>query len=227
MQEKNELNDIVLNKGASLANTKKIILSVATLGVILIIIIVIMNSMSPRGTQNLPQPTPAPQVVKQTSNTQIQEPLFEEVSVEEESPSKQGSSLDEIAQRLKQESAKEQITQKEVVQPKTEVVPKDIAKEASKPKPKAVETKKEPMLTSSAKGGYYIQIGSFEKKEPSKNVLSAVSALGHKYVIHEVIVNDKKINKLLVGPFSSELEARKALPEIRSSVEKNAFLTKI
>lgn len=227
MQDKNELNDIVLNKGASSANTKKVILSVATLGVILIIIIVIMNSMSPRGTQNLPQPTPPPQVVKQSSNTQIQEPLFEEVSVEEETPNKQGSSLDEIAQRLKQESAKEQVTQKEIATPKSEVVLKEIAKEVSKPKPKVIETKKEPVVTSSTKGGYYIQIGSFEKKEPSKNLLSAVSALGHKYVIHEVVVNDKKINKLLVGPFSSELEARKALPEIRSSVEKNAFLTKL
>ncbi len=228
MEEKNELNDIILNKNGSSAANKKIVLSVATLGVILIVIIVLMNSLSPRGTGNLPQPVPPPQPIKQTSTpTSIQEPLFEEVPVIEENTST-NKSLDAIAQKLKQESAKEKsVTTAHAKQEIVAETKKEQPKVEPKQKPQIQqEIKKEHPAMSDAKSGYYIQVGSFEK-EPSKNMLSAITKLGYKYTFHEVTQNSKKVNKVLVGPFNSDAEAKKALPDIKNSVEKNAFLTKI
>ena len=44
---------------------------------------------------------------------------------------------------------------------------------------------------------------------------------------HKVSNNATPISKVLVGPFESEAEARKALKSVRASVEPAAFLTKI
>ena len=52
MQESNELNDIILNKGGPANNNKKIILAIATLGVILIVVVMLMNSLTSTGTDN-------------------------------------------------------------------------------------------------------------------------------------------------------------------------------
>ncbi|MCK9454194.1 MAG: SPOR domain-containing protein [Sulfurimonas sp.] len=219
MEEKNELNDIILNKSGSSAGNKKIILAVATLGVILIVVVMLMNTLASNGTDNLPQAVLPPEPQKQ-SVTQSDEPLFEDVDVIQES-AQENRSLDEIAQKLKEESTKESI--KEVEQ---EVVA------TPQSAPKAVETKKkataQPKTTaSSTTGEFYVQVGSFAKYEPNKKFLDSILSLGYKYKFHKVTVNSKTLNKVLVGPFHSEAEARKALIPIRNSVEAGAFLTKI
>lgn len=218
MEEKNELNDIILNKGGSSAGNKKIILAVATLGVVLIIVVMLMNTLTSSGTDNLPQAVLPPQPQKEVK-TQNDEPLFEDVTVVQES-APENTSLDEIAQKLKEESSKEnlQTVEQEVVEPAP------VA-------PKVVETKKavtEPKTAAPATSGeYYIQVGSFAKYEPNKKFLDSILNLGYKYKFHKVTVNSKTLNKVLVGPFVNETEARKALIPVRKSVEAGAFLTRI
>lgn len=218
MEEKNELNDIILNKGGSSAGNKKIILAVATLGVVLIIVVMLMNTLTSSGTDNLPQAVLPPQPQKEVQ-TQNDEPLFEDVTVVQES-APESTSLDEIAQKLKEESSKEnlQTAEQEVV-------------EAAPVAPKAVETKKvvsQPKtVTPATSGEYYIQVGSFAKYEPNKKFLDSILNLGYKYKFHKVTVNSKTLNKVLVGPFHNEAEARKALIPVRKSVEAGAFLTRI
>ncbi len=218
MEEKNELNDIILNKGGSSAGNKKIILAVATLGVVLIIVVMLMNTLTSSGTDNLPQAVLPPQPQKEVK-TQNDEPLFEDVTVVQES-APENTSLDEIAQKLKEESSKEnlQTAEQEVVEPAP------VA-------PKVVETKKavtEPKTAAPATSGeYYIQVGSFAKYEPNKKFLDSILNLGYKYKFHKVTVNSKTLNKVLVGPFVNEAEARKALIPVRKSVEAGAFLTRI
>ncbi|MDQ1263636.1 MAG: DedD protein [Campylobacterota bacterium] len=231
MNEKNELNDIILNKSSSSVGNKKVVLSVATLGVVLIVVIMLMNSISSRGTDNLPQAVLPPEPVKQTPSV-TEEPLFEEVPVIEEN-SQQKDSLDAIAQKLKDESTKEQEQSKSVSSAKT--APQ--AQENSKEQPK--QTQKQPVTqkqeapkeakksTISPAGLYYIQVGSFQKNQPNKKLLEGISALGYNYKFHEVVINSKTLSKVLVGPFKDESEARKALLNLKNSVEKNAFLTKI
>jgi len=224
MEEKNELNDIILNKGGSAAGNKKIILAVATLGVVLIVVVMFMNVLTSKGTDNLPQPVLPPEPQSNQAQAVADEPLFEEVEVIQEDK-QNNDSLDRIAQKLKEESQKEktqavvQIPKKEVVKPVTETiaepaVTKTVKKEVSQPKAKHNNT-------------YYIQVGSFSKYKPNESFLNSIHKQGYKYKYHKVTKNSKTLTKVLVGPFFNEKEARKALRTVKSSIEAGAFITKM
>jgi DedD protein len=236
MEEKNELNDIILNKSNHNGNNKKLLLAVATLALILIIVVVIMNSLKSEGTDNLPQAVLPPEPITQ-NDTVNDDPLFEPVEVIQEN-SQEDESLNKIAKKLKQESMQESkpsvIEEEEVVivepealtpppvkvKPKKEVVKKVVVKKPTpKPAPKEVKTV--------VKGHHYIQVGSFSKYKPSASFLNKITKQGYSYHYHKVQRNGSSINKVLVGPFNSETEARKALKQIRKTVESGAFLTKV
>ncbi len=248
MEEKHELNDLILNKNSATNNNKKIILAVATLGVVLIIVVMLMNSLSSNGTDNLPQPILSeallpPEPKAKNSLQAMDEPLFEEIEILEDDDSSSDNSLDKIAQRLKQESleenhvledttpsftqVKEPIVRK-VVEP-TKHIEKVVSKPKTTPKPAVVVKKKEnPYFVDKRKEGkYYLQVGSFSIFEPNQKFLKSITDKGFTYKYHEVTINSKKINKVLIGPFSTKKEARDALRTVRSSVEAGAFLTEI
>ena len=221
MTEKNELNDIILNRGGSTGSNKKIILAVATLGVILIIVVMLMSTLAPDAKDNLPQPIPLPQEETKSIPEPKEEPLFEEVQVLEEN-SKNNDNLDEIAQRLKQESQES----KKVIKPKeTKKIIKDKPKQISK---KVATIKKETPKTETSSNvkAYFVQVGSFSKYAPNKKFLDSILSQGYRYKFHKVTTNSKVLNKVLVGPFYNEKEARAALRIIRSNIEAGAFLIK-
>ncbi len=211
MEEKNELNDIILNKSGASNNNKKIVLAVATLGVILIIVVMLMNSLTSSGTDNLPQAVLPPQPNIQTTPTITDEPLFEEVEVIEED-STDSDNLDQIAQKLKQESLQEIV---EVYEPVKKIVKSPVV------------AKKQATTKSTSTKAYYVQVGSFSKYSPNKKFLKSITDKGFSYKFHKVTKNSKTLNKVLVGPFTKEEEARNALRVIRKSIESGAFLTKI
>jgi len=215
MNDKNELNDIILNKGGSANSNKKIILAVATLGVILIIVVMLMNSLSSNGTDNLPQAALPPEPQAQVIEEDADEPLFEEVEVIEED-SNSDANLDAIAQKLKEESMQEEV----IV-----VAPKPVKKIA----PKKTVAKKiaAPVVKSTSGIAYYIQVGSFSKYEPNKKFLKSITNLGFDYKFHKVTKNSKTFNKVLVGPFSTSKAAKDARRVIRAKVEPGAFLVKL
>jgi DedD protein len=226
MKESNELNDIILNKGGATNSNKKIILAVATLGVILIIVVMLMNSLTSSGTDNLPQTPIPPEPKAQAINEIKDEPLFEEVEVVEEAP-KSSDNLDEIARKLKEESREIEAASTEVVEEPIAVAPKPepvVAKPTPvvKPTPKPV-TK----TVTNTEDGYYIQIGSFSTYAPNQKFLSSVTNLGYKYKFHKITKNGKTINKVLVGPFNSSTQAKDARRVLRAKVEPGAFLVKI
>jgi len=216
MEEKNELNDIILNKGGATNSNKKIILAVATLGIILIIVVMLMNSLSSNGTDNLPQAALPPEPQMQTLTQNDEEPLFEEVEiVQDDAVDKDDEALSQIAQKLKQESLEEEITVVEPVQ-KKKVVKKT-------PKKVIATTKKASQKTAIATGSYYIQVGSFSKYEPNKKFLKSITSLGFHYKYHKV----NNLNKVLVGPFKTSTEAKNARRTLRAKVEPGAFLVKL
>lgn len=229
--EKNELNDIILNKGGSTNNNKKIILAVATLGVILIIVIMLMNSFTSSGTDNLPQAALPPKPKAQTAPQEKDEPLFEEVEVVEES-SQNSDNLDAIAKKLKEESKEEVVAVEEpIVEPKPIAVTKPKVKTPVKPKAKPVAKVSTPKPTPVAKatptGTYYIQVGSFSKYEPNKKFLKSIKDLGYQYKYHKVTKGSTTVNKVLVGPFSTTTEAKDARHILRTRVEPGSFLVKL
>ncbi len=219
MEEKNELNDIILNKGGNSSNNKKIILAVATLGIILIVVIMLMNTLASKGTDNLPQAVLPPEPKTKVTQEVTEEPLFEEIEVVQEQ-TQSNSDLDKIAKRLKKESL---VEQESASQEKTPAVSVKTPQ-----KPKNIEKKTvQKTQTAPAVNAYYVQVGSFSKYEPNKKFLQSITSKGYSYKYHKVSVNSKTLNKVLVGPFSSEKEARDALKTIRSSIEPGAFLVKL
>ena len=212
MNEKNELNDIILNKGGSTNPNKKIILAVATLGVILIIVVMLMNSLSSSGTDNLPQAVLPPQQEAQIVKQTIDEPLFEEVEVIEEPSS--DSDLDLITKKLKEESLKESAVTEPT--PKVKAPEKKVIKKIVK----KVEDKPQSVIA----GTFYIQVGSFSKYKPNKKFLDSITKLGFTYEYHKVTKNAQTLNKVLVGPFDTKSKAKDARRILRSKVEPGAFL---
>lgn len=230
MDEKSELNDIILNKNSSSLGNKKVVLAVATLGIVLIIVVMLMNTLTSSGTDNLPQAVLPPEPQKEVK-TVADEPLFEDVNVVQES-SQDNVSLDEIAQKLKEESIKENtpvVAQETAPAPVVAEAPKATVAPKTVTAPKTVqkETPSAPKPATSGSTEYYIQVGSFAKYEPNKKFLDSITNLGYKYKFHKVTADSRVINKVLVGPFHSEAEARKALRSVRTSVEAGAFITKI
>jgi DedD protein len=103
MEEKNELNDIILNKSGSGSNTKKLLLAIAALTLILIIVLVIMNSLKSESSEEAPQTAVVPTPSSPTEV--IDDPLFEPVEVIQEGGNESApADLGQIAQKIKQES---------------------------------------------------------------------------------------------------------------------------
>jgi len=219
MNDKNELNDIILNKGGSSSSNKKIVLAVATLGVILIIVIMLMNSLSSNGTDNLPQAVLPPQPQVEIPAQPTEEPLFEEIEVAHETNT--DADLDLITQKLKQESLKEQATEPEVEKVQPQEKPVVEKQKTVKVKTKVADVK------PTGKIEYYIQVGSFSKYEPNKKFLDSITSLGFNYKYHKVISNSQTFNKVLVGPFTTQSQAEDARRILRSKVEPGAFLLKL
>jgi len=228
MDEKNELNDIILDKNGSSNKNKKVIFAAATFGVVLIAVVLIMSSISSNDTQNLPQAN-LPEVedtnylAEESTNEDTTDPLFEEVEVIEEDTNNDDN-LDMIAQKLKQESQKKSNMIQDMEE-EEEVVVIDKPKPTVKHEPKKVV--KQVVKKEKATPHYYVQVGSFSKYEPNKKFLKSITDNGFKYKYHKVNVNSKTINKILIGPFKSEKDARVALKTIRKKIEAGAFLTKI
>ncbi len=212
MEEKNELNDIILNKGSGANDNKKIVLAVATLGVILIVVVMLMNTLTSNGTDNLPQAVLPPEPQANVEQQVQDEPLFEKVEVVQEENA-QSSNLDKITQKLKEESLSEEIIETPMEAP---VAEKETPKKQEVPKAQTAST-----------GSYYIQVGSFSKYEPNKKFLKSITDKGFKYKYHKVTQNSRTLNKVLIGPFATDKEARDKLRTIRSSIEAGAFVTKI
>lgn len=243
MDEKNELNDIILDKNDATNNSKKIILSVATLGVVLIIVVVLMNSLSSNSTNNLPQPSapeailpPEPQVAMQEELAD--EPLFQDVEVIEEEPSFD-ENLDLIAKKLKEESLHKNVVVEEIepLPAPAPVVKKPVQKHIVKEQPKPTIHKTEVRKVQETKvvqktpqhnvKKHYIQVGSFSIYKPNDKFLKSITDNGFSYKFHEVIVKGKSIKKVLVGPFGSKKDARNALKTVRKNVIAGAFLVEI
>ena len=178
MKDNNELNDIILNKGSTANNNKKVILAVATLGVILIIVVMLMNSLTSTGTDNLPQTPLPPEPKAQATQEMKDEPLFEEVEVMQEE-SKPSDNLDAIAKKLKEESLELETPEVQMIEEPVIVVAKPKPTPVVQAKP-VVKVKAEPKPSaplSTSQSYYYIQVGSFSKFAPNKKFLNFLGNL--------------------------------------------------
>lgn len=103
-----------------------------------------------------------------------------------------------------------------------------LFKKESAPKKESLFKKEEKTLvkaTTPSKATtptYYVQVGSFTKNTPSEKYFSSIKNLGYNYESPKV----GDVNKIMVGPFKNEADAREALKSLRKNVESGAFITK-
>jgi len=239
MENKNELSDIVLEKDDNKSmKTKRILIIVALLIVVFLIVIVVMRvANEPTQPKNsnvkliLP-PNPTQKIVE----TNKEDDLFKQVPIVEEEDKKE--SFENMVKSLK---AKE-IQKQENIQPKEEevvetvkveetvkvVVPPKEVKPAKKPVKKQVKAK--PVKKSSsnlAKNGIYIQVGATSRLTPDKKFLAKLSSKSYEYRLLPIDVKGTKVTKILVGPYSSNAKARSVLADIKSSINKDAFIYRV
>ena len=254
MDERNELNDIILNKSSKSNNTKKILLTIATFAIILIIVVVVMNKVGGSKETSLPH---APEKHEAVIEEVVLEPEVEteeaaipviENSIEHTSELVEEDDIEVVVPDGKDET--ERIIEAVFEEPANVEEPVYSSKKESKPAKKAVkkESKRQVIkpATPSGKydpkskrvkqsttpvaaqsGKYYIQVGSFATYKPSRSFLNKIADHGYTYTFHKITRNGKTLNKVLVGPFRTQSAAREALPVIKRDVERGAFLTKI
>jgi len=239
MEEKNELNDIILNRSGGNNGMKKIMLAVASLAILLIIVVVIMSSLNSGGTANLPQPIEPPK--PSLANSALEEdPLFEPVAIDEGLSEEE--TLDNVAKKIKEQSQNTEVNSEliggpdEIIieEPTTVVVPakyeKPVKEEPKKVVKPVVKPAVKPSTTTSKpaiKGNYYVQVGSFGRFSPDKKFLQKITSNGYTYKLHKVTVSGKEMTKVLVGPYTTDKAARKDIKDIRAKIEPGAFLSRI
>jgi len=245
MENRNELSDIVLEKGDNKTlKMKRILILVAFLILVFLVALASMkvaNKDPGKDTSKLilpPEPTQETQVPKDDQ-------LFKQVPIIEENPKKE--SFEDMIKTLKEKEAQKQEEAKGTdVKPKepstapiTSTPVKETAPAKVKEEPKKETTKAQPLLRSteispsethatggSADAGIYVQVGAVATAPDAKQ-LSDIKAKGFEYKLYNTVVNGNKVTKILIGPYAKSSDAESALVLIRSSINKNAFIYRV
>lgn len=230
---RNELSDIVLEKGDhKTVKVKRILILAAFLILVFLVALAsmkMMNKDNGKDTSKLilpPEPTQETQLPKDDQ-------LFKQVPIIEENPKKE--SFEDMIKTLKEKEVakQEEAKGKEPVATKadtTKVVdtkPKEatppVAPKKEVAKPKETTT---PTTSGSTGAGIFVQ-ALWQQLPLEHRVLNDIKSKGFEYKIYPTVVNGNNVNKILIGPYANSADAENALANIRSSVNKNAFIYRI
>jgi len=109
--------------------------------------------------------------------------------------------------------------------PKPKTVTKTKHKTTPKPvtKPKPAGKPKKTPKPATAKGTYYIQVGSFSKTPaPNSRLITAIRKQGFKHRIFTI----NGMKKVMVGPYSDRASADHAIVKVKDLINKSAFVVK-
>lgn len=236
---RNELSDIVLEKGNNKTlKVKRILILVAFLILVFLVTLAgmkILNKDQGKDTSKLILP---PEPTSQESQIPKDDQLFKQVPIVEENPKKE--SFEEMIKTLKEKEAQKQeeakakepaATTPPVIPPKQEMLRSVEAKEPPATTKKEVAKPKEapavaPVASASADAGIYVQVGAVTTA-PEQKVLNDIKAKGFDYKLYKTVVNGNNVTKILIGPYAKSSDAEAALVNIRSSINKNAFIFRI
>ncbi len=226
-EERDELEDIILNKAEKGAKLKKIALmgGIAVLIILIGIIAVKYFSAEEEVTNNdffvtETQPQQSENFEQIPIAKEEEKPKITETKKEEKTEEKNLTTKEEIVLPKKEEEIKKPAPQKPK-EKEEKNIPKPVHKKAKPPK----KVKKIP--TKSLSLHYYVQVGAFYKYPPNNVLLDKIKRNGLKYKIKTFIQNGKKIKKVLIGPFATKAKAREKLYLVRRKIKKDAFLTKV
>lgn len=215
---------------------KKVLLGSAVVLILLIIIILITKSFVEGESKNKTPMILPPEPVAHTNKPEVAdkpEPLFEDVPIEEESkesPSRTATDLKKVqpAESKTQTSPSSPPVRAKTTQPTMPKKPIAKSTEKKSTKPKSVTKKKVVSKTKTVHRGlhghYYIQVGAFFRKGPSREFLASIRRAGFHYTTLEGSKNGIRFKKLVVGPYSSRSAALKDLAIIKRRINQNAYI---
>ena len=103
-------------------------------------------------------------------------------------------------------------------------IPKEVEKVKKAPKPvKKVKNK----ISSLATTGVYVQVGATSRLSPDKKFLKTITSKNYDYKLLPINVKGKKVTKILIGPYKSTKEAKAVLADIKSKINKDAFIYRV
>jgi len=212
-QQQENLDDIIINSNKG-SNLKKLMLVAAVLLLVLILIILITKSLiqpeEKKSTQVILPPEPVSKPV-----VKPQEPLFEDIPIENES---KDTKIDEVIGKIKKQAYETSDIKK---------VPSNVkpaSSEVSQPKPMG-SLRKSNTNNNIIKDEYYIQVGAFFSYPPDKKFLKTIIKEKLSYIIVRGEKNGKTYEKVMIGPYPSRKKAKEALPVIRKRINQNAYIT--
>lgn len=77
-----------------------------------------------------------------------------------------------------------------------------------------------------SKGHFYVQVGSFSNT-PKPALLYKISRAGYPHRTIKFPSNGRTISKLLIGPFASKAKALSILSDVKSTIQRDAFIAEI
>jgi DedD protein len=242
MEDKNELSDIVLEKDDNKAvKTKRILVIVALLILVFLLVLVVMRVINkPEATNTQSKLVLPPEPVVKEVDTKNDDQLFKQVPIIEEEASKK-ESFEEMVRSLKEKEINKQTTIPEETQTQVkETVKEELPKVTQKApveqivqpavEKKAAEIVPQPKVqvkSTEATSGIYVQVGATSKLTPSKKFLDTIASQNYEYKLLPITVKDTKVTKILIGPFANTEDAKKALANIKTSINKDAFIYRV
>lgn len=226
MDDKRELNDILIGGDDGRSNqSKKVMFLIAGIVVLIIAIITIIISMlnnnKPetivlnKGQENVD--IAIPQDSNMLNNIPInesEEDKFEKIVEEIKSQYQQNSTPTEKSQEV---SPKATIPVK-----KPEKIPQAVPQIKQQKAPKQqIRVVNRSNNGDIATSGYYLQVGAFSKA-PNKDFIDKIDAYG--YRIQEILINSKVITRYLIGPYKSRAEAQKDFANIARDIATPIYL---
>lgn len=236
MEDKNELSDIILEKDDNKSmKIKRILIIAALMILVFLVVLVVMRVINkPNPTSNTSKLILPPQPITKQVEQQKEDDLFKQVPIVEEEDKKE--SFEEMVKSLKdKEIKKQEIIEPNIEQIKEQLQEKVIAKiepkqivETKKVEPKQVAKKIEKINTSTvATKGVYIQVGATLRLTPSKKFLAQIAVKDYGYRLLPIDINGKKVTKILVGPYANTTEAKQVLADIKTNINKDAFIYRV
>ena len=230
MEDKNELSDIILEKDDNKSmKAKRILIIVALFIVVFLVVLVVMRVVNkPDQQQNniskliLP-PNPTQKVIEPKKEND----LFKQVPIEEEDKKE---SFEDMVKSLKAKEFKKQ----KVLKPKVEEIKKITETVKTQKKPKVItptkSVKTEPMKKMNnvfATTGVYVQVGATSRLTPDKKFLAKLTSKNYEYRLLPIDVKGKKVTKILIGPYVTSGAAKSMLGDIKSTINKDAFIYRV
>ncbi|WP_297810396.1 SPOR domain-containing protein [uncultured Helicobacter sp.] len=123
----------------------------------------------------------------------------------------------------KTESSKPSVQPIQSAQVPSKTQNKEPSKVGPKESFKDVKANDPTLQGSEAVRGFYVQVGSFSKFSPNKQLLGLINDNKFSYRMQKSGDN----NRLLIGPYSTKQEAQSQLSEIRTKINKDAFIKEI